>query len=250
MYRPVVASQGTPQLLPTALLQPNSSRASASTAYTVMTSPQELGTQSTPLPQVSTTHPITTTSLVRTSSPHILTSVTTSHPSPSPSPSTPTVVNGLVHLRPAEIKKIVSPSPDMNKPPVDISCLTREGVVRSKTPPALLQVQSSKQSDPHSQQSTHKQQEPTEPESGEQQQQAQPAARQDVVLVQAAPSTGMQRVVVIGEKGEVAQQPQMVLPVAYDQQLVSMPIYRVGSSLRGLQPLQVLASLPSGGTAT
>ncbi|CAI8023260.1 T-box transcription factor TBX2 [Geodia barretti] len=247
MYRPVVASQGTPQLLPTALLQPNSSRASASTMYTVMTSPQELGTQSTPLPQVSTTHPLTTTSLVSTSSPHILTSVTTSHSSPSPSPSTPTVVNGLVHLRPAEMKKIVSPSPDMNKPPVDISCLTREGVVRSKTPPALLQVQSSKQSDTHTQQSTHKQQEPTEPESGEQQQQA---ARQDVVLVQAAPSTGMQRVMVIGEKGEVAQQPQMVLPVAYDQQLVSMPIYRIGSSLGGLQPLQVLASLPSGGTAT
>ena len=241
MYQPVVANQST-QLMPTTLLQPNSSRASvASTGYSVMSSQQEVNTQSVP----QTTHPLTTTSLVHTSSSHILTSVTSSRPSPSPSPSsTPTVVNGLVHLKSADMKKIVSPK--AKKPPMDISCLTREGAVRSNTPPALLQVN---KSDAHTQQEPPERQEPaTEGKPGET---APPTStRQDVVLVQTAPPTGMQRVVVIGEKGEVAQPQRMILPVAYDQQLVSMPIYRVGSSLGGLQPLQVLASLPSGGTAT
>lgn len=70
----------------------------------------------------------------------------------------------------------------------------------------------------------------------------------EVVLVQASPPSSVQRVVVIGEKGE--PQPQMMLPVAYDQQLISMPIYRVGGSLGSLQPVQVLTSLPSGGEGT
>lgn len=247
MYRPVVAGQGT-QIMPTTLLQHSNSRAPASTTYTIMASPQE----SSPQTQASTAHPLTTTSLIHTSSPHILTSVTSSHSTPSPSlsssSSTPTVVNGLVHLKPVEMKKIVSP--ETKRPPMDISCLTREGVVRSKTPPALLQMQSNKkpeQPDAQSQQSKQEEQEAKEHSSGEP---VEPTPRQDVVLVQAAPSSSVQRLVVIGEKEKVTQPQPMVLPVAYDQQLVSMPIYRVGSSLGGLQPVQVLASLPSGGPAT
>ena len=247
MYRPMVSGH-QPQLLPTALLQPNSSRASSTTAYTIMTGPRELSSsQSASQPQVSTTHPRTSTSLVHTSS-HTLTSASTAH-----SFSSPTVVNGLVHLKPVE-RKIAPASSETKKPAMDISCLTREGVVRSKTPPALLQIQGQMPGHSDSPQpgSASEEQETVDQQPQEQRVErpaAEAEARSDVVLVQATPQSSVQRVVVIGEKGEVAPQPRVVLPVAYDQQLVSMPIYRVGSALGGLKPLQVLASLPSGGTS-
>ena len=120
---------------------------------------------------------------------------------------------------------------------MDISCLTKEGVARSKTPPALLQVEDNRSHSPSPSTEQSTSEEPAE-------QPSQADSGQDVVLIPATPPSGVQRVLVIGEKGETAtSQPQMVLPVAYDQQLVSMPIYRVGSSLGGLQ---LLASLPSG----
>jgi hypothetical protein len=177
-------------------------------------------------------------------------------------------VNGLLHLKPTEAKPVqVITSSENKKPLMDISCLTREGVVRAQSPPPLLQVQNKKpiqnaggcaspvkaghhntvQLVAHTEEQQQTNQ-PTRAAEGSRGQELRQKHSQEVVLVQASPPSGMQRVVVIGEKGE--PQPQMVLPVAYDQQLISMPIYRVGGSLGGLQPVQVLASLPSGGEGT
>ena len=180
---------------------------------------------------------------------------------------------------------LMSPS-EGKKPPMDISCLTKEGVARVRTPPPLLQVQNkekpavlSAQKAGDTWQSPKSRTASSHGDEGKQPVQdrwagrvgqlpVQPAkqvearggkgvemvsrlggrgargAGQEVVLVQAAPR--MQQVLVIGEKGEAVPQSQVVLPVAYDQQLVSMPIYRLGSSLSGLQPVQVLGSLPAG----
>ena len=140
--------------------------------------------------------------------------------------------------------------------------------MRTQTPPPLLQIQNGKKllrkaNDCPSPVDAEQHTAVLSPAHTEQQQQTSQATRQveglqvqelsqkrsqEVVLVQASPPSSVQRVVVIGEKGE--PQPQMMLPVAYDQQLISMPIYRVGGSLGSLQPVQVLTSLPSGGEGT
>ena len=279
MYRPMVANPQQ-QLMSSAVLQSHTSRPANSSAYTIVAAPHESSPQPTSNSQPSTSHPLTTTSLVLTSSPRILTSVPhiiTSAPPTTPSPlptqppittTTPTVVNGLLHLKPVQVIKTAS---EAKKPAMDISCLTKEGVARNhaQTPPPLLQIKKPSSTAaaavksplsetlqellPSSEEHTAPPPPPlqsfeTGPVSREQESQA--AVRQDVVLVQTSPPSGMQRVWVVGEKGEPVPQPRMVLPVAYDQQLVSMPIYRVGSSLGGLQPLQVLASLPTGSSAT
>ena len=255
MYRPVVANQ-QPQLIPRAVLQPHSNPTADGTTYTVMAAPSKSSPQPPSLPHVSTTPPLTLSSSphVLPSVPHILTSNT---PSSQPTTSSsPTVVNGLVHLKPTEIRpvQLFKTSPENKK--MDISCLTKEGVARTQTPPPLLRIQNrnevvkteSETSPVESSQNGDlaPREEVATPEETEQQRER----RQEVMVVQTSPPSGMQRVLVIGEKGE-SSQPHMVLPVAYDQQLISMPIYRVGSSLGSLQPVQVLASLPSaGGTAT
>ena len=121
----------------------------------------------------------------------------------------------------------------------------------SKAPPALLQIQSDpKDSDVASPLLPTSEDRPSD-EAGELEAAQPPAQRPDVVLVQATPPSNVQKVLVIGEKGEVPpQQQQMVLPVAYDQQLLSMPIYRVGGAVgAGLQPVQLVASLPTGGSS-
>lgn len=142
---------------------------------------------------------------------------------------------------------------------MDISCLTKEGVARIRTPPPLLQVQkkaAQKATDTGLQSSTDTretsylsgdvQQSPTQTEGHHKTSVAvtrTSLAQQEnqVVLVQASPPSAAQQ-----EKGAAVPQSQLVLPVAYDQQLVSMPIYRVGSSLGGLQPVQLLTYLPTG----
>lgn len=268
MYRPVLANQ-QPQLVSTAVLQPHSSHSANSTAYTIVTAPQKPHTSSVPSSQptaILSSSPHTFT----TSAPHILTSspiVTSSTSQTSLPPSTqapttnsPTVVNGLVHLKTSK------------KPAMDISCLTKEGVARARTPPPLLQVQkkaakkvtaiglrsSTDTREPSNlgRATTDKQQQPQTQIEGRKTSAAvtrnskgqDTGSQQEnqVVLVQASPPTTMQRMLVVGEKGEAIPQ-SLVLPVAYDQQLVSMPIYRVGSSLGGLQPVQLLTSLPTGG---
>lgn len=300
MYRPVLTNQ-QPQLVSGALLQPQSSHAGKSTTYTIVAAPREPSASSPEIvpnsqPQVPTSRPLTATPLILTSSPHTLpsaphtftsshTATSTTHTSSplSSTTSSPTVVNGLVHLKSSEMKpvQVIMSSSEGKKPPMDISCLTKEGVVRTQTPPPLLQVQNRNKL-AQKVVGTQQQLSPTETSNlgddlgGRTQQLAmQPKAqqqtntmslrqaevskghetvprqksqgvRQEVVLVQ---PTGMQRVLVIGEKGEVVPQSQMVIPVAYDQQLVSMPIYRVGSSLGSLQPVQVLAPLPTGGSS-
>ena len=145
-------------------------------------------------------------------------------------------------------------SSETKKTPINISCLTKEGVAKTQTPPPLLQIHSRNQKvqrQPEISKLNSEDEDEGEREGeGEGESEDSSARRQDVVLVQTSPPAGMQRVLVIGEKEETVTQPHMVLPVAYDQQLVSMPIYRVGSSLGSVQPMQVLASLPSGGTTT
>lgn len=275
MYQPVLANQ-QPQLVSKAMLQPHSSHSANSTAYTIVTAPREPHISSLPssCPNVSTTF-ISSSSHTHSSAPRILTaSPITSHtPSPPftqvPTSNGPTVVNGLVHLKTSEPKPThLITSSEGKKPAMDISCLTKEGVARIRTPPPLLQVQkkaAQKVTDTGPKSSTDMretsnlsegitdvQQPPTQTEGHRKTSVAatrtsQAQQENHVVLVQASPPTAMQQVLVIGEKGEAAPQSQLVLPVAYDQQLVSMPIYRVGSSLGGLQPVQLLTSLPTGG---
>lgn len=254
MYRPVVANPRAQLMSSATVLQPHTSRPVNSSAYTVVAAvPQESSPQSTiALPQVSTSHPRTATSLILTSSPHILSSVPriiTSAPPTTPSPlpshstlttATPTVVNGLLHLKPKEMKpvQVMKSSSEVKKPAMDISCLTKEGVTRNhaQTPPPLLQIQNRKSERVPMQ----------SPLTESSQDQPLTTSEEDRSPVTPPPS-GLQQLMVIREGGP---QPRMVLPVAYDQQLVSMPIYRVGSSLGGLQPVQVLPSLPTGGSAT
>lgn len=277
MYRPVLANQ-QPQLVSTAVLQPHSSHSANSTAYTIVTAPQNPHTSS--VPSRASTAILSSSPHTLTSAPHMLTSspIVTSSTSRTSLPSTtqvlttnnPTVVNGLVHLK-ASQPKLVTSSSEGKKPAMDISCLTKEGVARARTPPPLLQVQKKEakkvpdivlRSSTDTREPSYlggattdkQQQPPTQIEghkisavvtskgcdTGSQQE-------NQVVLVQASPPTTMQRVLVIGEKGEAVPQSQLVLPVAYDQQLVSMPIYRVGSSVGGLRPVQLLTSLPTAG---
>ena len=243
MYQPVVAQQQQQQqqqLISKALLQPHITQAATSTAYTTTTSSSSSSSisshKSTP----------TSTSFIHTTNPHML---ITSTPHTSCSTSSPTVVNGLVHLN--MMKPVQRISSETKKPLINISCLTKEGAAtKTQTPPPLLQISNREQKNSPPQTTDNNQPLREIEESTNQDNDSCTASQQDVVLVQTSPPPGMQRVLVIGEKGETITQPQMVLPVAYDQQLVSMPIYRVGSSLGSLQPMQVLATLPSGGTTT
>lgn len=257
MYQPVLANQQ----LSKAVLQPHSSHSANSTTYTLVTAPREPRTSS-PLSNVSTT--IISSSHTLPSAPRILTASpivqSTSHtPSPpssqAPSTSSPTVVNGLVHLKSSEPKPThLITSSEVKKPAMDISCLTKEGVARIRTPPPLLQVQkktAQKATDTVLESSTDTrdtsyvrgdvQQPPTQTE-GHHKTVTRTQQENQVVLVQASPPSAVQQ-----EKGAAVPQSQLLLPVAYDQQLVSMPIYRVGSSLGGLQPVQLLTYLPTGG---
>lgn len=125
---------------------------------------------------------------------------------------------------------------------MDISCLTKEGVASTRTIPPLLQVAN-----------REKPQSPSR-EVMKEQVEARPPG-QELLLVQAPPPNGVQRLVIVGEKTDGAaqvrlsppQQPQVVIPVAYDQQVVSMPIYRLGS--QSLQPVQILTTLPPGASS-
>ena len=238
IYRPVVASS-QPEVAPVGtylkptVLQSKDPHMLPNTMYTIVSSPAEhhmdghrvLAT-SMPLQShssLSSYHPATSLSL----------------PLSLPATSLP----GTSDSKPMHV--IVSSVDGGKKPPMDISCLTKEGVAAARSVPPLLQVLPQPQDKLCS----------SLPEAVREPMAMRPTG-QEVLLVQAPPSNGLQRLVIVGEKMEGAaqvrlsspQQPQMVIPVAYDQQVVSMPIYRLGS--QSLQPVQILAPLPPQGASS
>ena len=233
IYRPVVASS-QPETAPVGTyLQPTVLQAkdphmlpSASTIYTIVSSPAE---------QHLAGHHVLATSMPLQS----YCSMSSHHPTTS----FPISLPGTSDSKPMHV--IVSSVEGGKKPAMDISCLTKEGVAAARSIPPLLQVS------PQSQDKLCS----SLPEAVKESVAVRPAG-QEVLLVQAPPSNGLQRLVIVGEKMEGAaqvrlsspQQPQMVIPVAYDQQVVSMPIYRLGS--QSLQPVQILAPLPPQGASS
>ena len=155
------------------------------------------------------------------------------------------VAHSVPHSCPPDSKPmhVIVSSTEGRKPVMDISCLTKEGVASTRTAPPLLQVAN-----------REKLQSPSRREAAKEQVEARPAG-QELLLVQAPPPNGVQRLFIVGEKTDGAaqvrlsppQQPQVVIPVAYDQQVVSMPIYRLGS--HSLQPVQILTTLPPGASS-